>query len=302
MNDGYFIAFDEYDEPYIAHDSDSGWKKHKYLMKIPNALGDGKALYLYTQKEIDAWQNGKRRTLSNRIRDILGYDERDAAIDAHNVRKNANDALLYQNKKFNNRTRLSDKEASLYRRTQDRVAKADEQLYKAEKAYGRTAVGIFDKVKNFFGNAISKITGRSRKAEEVIEENADVKLSDIKEDSSAFYQAQKDRQTAAERKAEEARKIDSSAHYAAEKDQKETTKRSAQNQNGSTEKEDASDIKNMRKVAMQVLRGDLGNGQERVKKLTSMGYDPRTIQVIAGNLMWTPGMSDKALQDILKMI
>jgi hypothetical protein len=57
------------------------WDRHKYLEKVPDYFGPGKALYLYTQDEVNAFhgRNGNKagtRTLSNKIRDFLGYDER----------------------------------------------------------------------------------------------------------------------------------------------------------------------------------------------------------------------------------
>lgn len=41
-----------------------------------------------------------------------------------------------------------------------------------------------------------------------------------------------------------------------------------------------------REVAMGVLRGDYGNGQERKDRLAELGYDYDTIQWLAGNLEW----------------
>lgn len=303
MYDSYEIRFDEYDEPFLAHAS-GAWKDHKYLMKVPNAFGDGKTLYLYTQKEIDAWKNGKRRTLSNKIRDLLGYDERDRAIDARNEHENASKRFqsVAKNMGTTGNTKL---DSVRYNRSKERLNQTQAESEAADKAYKRSVVGILDSVKQFFGKALSSISGRNKVADEVIEENADVKLSSIKTDSSAFYQAQKDKDTEAQRKATQTRKVDSSAYYQAQKDLEAIKK----NQNGNSQKEDTSDIKNMRKVAMKVLRGDLGNGDERAKKLKAMGYDPKKIQVIAGNLHWSmenngsyEGISNQQLEDILKWV
>lgn len=307
MYDSYEIRFDEYDEPFLAHAS-GAWKDHKYLMKVPNAFGDGKTLYLYTQKEIDAWKNGKKRTLSNKIRDILGYDERDRAIDARNEHENASKRFQSVAKKMgtSGNTKL---DSVRYNRSKERLNQTQAESEAANKAYKRSVVGILDSVKQFFGDALSAIGGRSRKAEEVIQDNADVKLSSIKSDSSAHYQAQKDKDAEAQRQAELNKKADSSAYYQAQKDHQAAKKETLKNQNGNSQKEDTSDIKNMRKVAMKVLRGDLGNGEERTKKLKSMGYDPQKIQVIAGNLNWSmenngsyEGISNQELEDILKWV
>ena len=305
MQDFYTIRFDEYDEPFLAHAS-GGWKEHKYLMKIPNALGDGKTLYLYTQKEIDAWQNGHRRTLSNKLRDILGYDERDRAIDAGNEHENASKRFQSVSKSMgtSGNTKL---ESLRYTRSKDRLNQTKIESEAANRAYKRTVVGVLDSVKQFFGKALSAISGRNKVADEVIEQNADTKLSEIKSDlstegaraekfsekkttTSSSSQVQKDLSTAAAR-------------------QEQLNSPSTKNQNGSSQKEDTKDIKNMREVAMKVLRGDLGDGSKRVKELESMGYDPKLIQVIAGNLHWArenqgsyEAISNKQLEEILKMV
>lgn len=306
MQDFYTICFDEYDEPFLAHAS-GGWKEHKYLMKIPNALGDGKTLYLYTQKEIDAWQNGHRRTLSNKLRDVLGYDERDRAIDARNEHENASKRFQSVSKSMgtSGNTKL---ESLRYTRSKDRLNQTKTESEAANRAYKRTVVGVLDSVKQFFGKALSAISGRNKVADEVIEQNADTKLSEIKSDlstegaraekfsekktttTSAPSQVQKDLSTAAAR-------------------QEQLNSPSTKNQNGSSQKEDTNDIKNMREVAMKVLRGDLGDGSKRIKELESMGYDPKLIQVIAGNLHWArenqgsyEAISNKQLEEILKMV
>lgn len=43
-------------------------------------------------------------------------------------------------------------------------------------------------------------------------------------------------------------------------------------------------LEDMRKVALEVLRGDYGNGQDRIDWLKEHGYDPEIIQAMAGNL------------------
>ena len=111
MNDNdYIVMIDENGQPYLAHafgDSVRNfastvnrkirnnvgagnrykYKEHKYKERVDNYYGNGKHLYLYTDDEVRAFhgQNGNQRgsrTLSNRIRDKLGYDERIARDEA----------------------------------------------------------------------------------------------------------------------------------------------------------------------------------------------------------------------------
>lgn len=308
MSDSYEIRFDEYDEPFLAHAS-GGWKQHKYLMKIPNALGDGKTLYLYTQKEIDAWQNGKRRTLSNRLRDILGYDERDRAIDARNEHENAQKRFRSETAKTAGKPQITKLESMRYMRSKDREKQTRQESEAADKAYKRSVVGVLDTVKEFLGNALSSITGRSKKADEVIEKNADVPMTEVNKKMAASQSAAINAQTGSNQKAATPEaKMASSQNKAIEGSSGSSSQKgSAQNQNGSSE--DKNSIASMRKVAMKVLRGDYGNGSERAQKLRSMGYDPTKIQVVAGNLQWArdndgsyEAISDKELEDILKWV
>ena len=118
MNDNdYIVMIDENGQPYLAHafgDSVKNFastmnrkirnnvgkgsrasKDHKYLMRVDNYFAPGKHLYLYTQDEVNAYmgRNGNKagsRTLSNRIRDKLGWDERSARDDA---RANADSSI-----------------------------------------------------------------------------------------------------------------------------------------------------------------------------------------------------------------
>lgn len=111
MNDNdYIVMIDENGQPYLAHAFGDGvrnfastvnrkirnnvgkgnrynYKEHKYKERVDNYYGNGKHLYLYTDDEVRAFhgQNGNQRgsrTLSNRIRDKLGYDERIARDEA----------------------------------------------------------------------------------------------------------------------------------------------------------------------------------------------------------------------------
>lgn len=55
-------------------------------------------------------------------------------------------------------------------------------------------------------------------------------------------------------------------------------------------------LQEMRDVAIGVLRGDFGNGEERRKAIEEMGYDFELIQAMAGQLKWGGlGMSDEKL-------
>ena len=110
MNDNdYIVMIDENGQPYLAHAfgdrvknfattmnrkirnnvgaGSRARKDHKYIMRVDNYFAPGKHLYLYTQDEVAAFEgrNGNKkgsRTLSNRIRDKLGWDERSARDDA----------------------------------------------------------------------------------------------------------------------------------------------------------------------------------------------------------------------------
>lgn len=306
----YIIRFDEYDEPFLAHAS-GAWKDHKYLMKVPNAFGDGKTLYLYTQKEIDAYRNHGRRTLSNKIRDILGYDERDRRNDAGRARDSAQSALDRSQRNFeytrSNQNSNREKNLAVMRNrnaNQAAYQRSKTEFDEAESAYNKTILGKLEKVKKFFGNLLSSISGRNRAADEVIDENADVTMNEINKQMAESQSAAIDAQTGSNQRvaspeaktaASQNRTIEGSSGSVNDKAP------ASENQNGSKVKEDTSDIKNMRRVALEVLRGDHGGGEERVQKLISMGYDPKQIQILAGNLRWTPNMSDERLREILNM-
>ena len=80
MDNEYIILIDENGSPYLSH----AWGKredHKYKLRVDNYYGQGKHLYLYTDKEVAAFQkNGGKRNfvqrLQDRARDKLGWDER----------------------------------------------------------------------------------------------------------------------------------------------------------------------------------------------------------------------------------
>ena len=57
-------------------------------------------------------------------------------------------------------------------------------------------------------------------------------------------------------------------------------------------------LEEMREVALGILRGDYGNGEERRKAIEEMGYDYELMQAMAGNLKWGGyNMSDEKLID-----
>ena len=126
MNDNdYIVMIDENGQPYLAHAfgdrvknfastvnrkirNNVGarnrykYKEHKYKERVDNYYGNGKHLYLYTDDEVRAFhgQNGNQRgsrTLSNRIRDRLGYDERIARDEARaNSGSNESNRMRYK--------------------------------------------------------------------------------------------------------------------------------------------------------------------------------------------------------------
>ena len=59
MNDDYYIAFDEYGTPYIAH------MGPKYVMKVKEA---GRALYFYTIEAYKKWLKN-RQNKANKVND-----------------------------------------------------------------------------------------------------------------------------------------------------------------------------------------------------------------------------------------
>ena len=65
--------------------------------------------------------------------------------------------------------------------------------------------------------------------------------------------------------------------------------------------ESTKSLEDMRKVALEVLRGDHGNGSERVKWLEENGYDPELIQAMAGQLKWFGNnVSDEKLIELME--
>ena len=63
----------------------------------------------------------------------------------------------------------------------------------------------------------------------------------------------------------------------------------------------AKSLEDMRQVALEVLRGDHGNGQERIDWLKANGYDPELIQAMAGQLKWFgSNVSDERLIDLME--
>ena len=61
-------------------------------------------------------------------------------------------------------------------------------------------------------------------------------------------------------------------------------------------------LQEMREVAIGVLRGDYGNGEERRKMLEEMGYDYELMQAMAGDLKWGGlNMSDEQLIEWMEL-
>lgn len=61
-------------------------------------------------------------------------------------------------------------------------------------------------------------------------------------------------------------------------------------------------LQEMREVAIGVLRGDYGNGEERHKMLEEMGYDYELMQAMAGDLKWGGlNMSDEQLIEWMEL-
>ena len=60
------------------------------------------------------------------------------------------------------------------------------------------------------------------------------------------------------------------------------------------------DLEKLREVALGVLHGDYGNGDERRKMLEEMGYDFELIQAMAGQLQGMENMSDEQLMAMME--
>lgn len=173
----YVILIDENGQPYLAHSAVGdkirgamstinrkvrnnvgkgnryNYKEHKYLEKVPNYFPNGRALYLYTQDEVDAFhgRNGNKkgsRTLSNRIRDRLGFDERIERDEARAAKSSSR---------------------------QGRSKEADDALNRAQDAYSKTALGRLENlgssVRNTTLKAIRGAKNAGRKAAQWVDDH-----------------------------------------------------------------------------------------------------------------------------------
>ncbi len=50
----------------------------------------------------------------------------------------------------------------------------------------------------------------------------------------------------------------------------------------------AADLQQFEQVANAVVRGEYGNGSERMLRLTQAGYDPAVIQNLVNHMRWDP--------------
>lgn len=172
MNNDYILLIDEYGQPYLAHAWLRKGESHKYLKKIDNYYGKGKHLYLYTQKEVDAFQNpGKRKgkrnlfqRIKDRSRDILGWDERSDRETAKEAQNNARDAYGAANRRIEqikNQQRGNQSAASAASIEQKNAAKNYRKTTKeyrdAQDAYDKTLLGTIDKIKNHRNTPLSEV-------------------------------------------------------------------------------------------------------------------------------------------------
>lgn len=172
MNNDYILLIDEYGQPYLAH----AWLKKgeapRYKLKVPDYYGKGKHLYLYTQKEVDAFQNpGKRKgkrsifqRIKDRSRDILGWDERSDRETAKEAQNNARDAYGAANRRteqIKNQQRGNQSAASAasieQKNAEKNYRKATKEYRDAQDAYDKTFLGAIDKIKNYRNTPLSEV-------------------------------------------------------------------------------------------------------------------------------------------------
>ena len=172
MNNDYILLIDEYGQPYLAH----AWLKKgeapRYKLKVPDYYGKGKHLYLYTQKEVDAFQNpGKRKgkrsvfqRIKDRSRDILGWDERSDRETAKEAQNNARDAYGAANRRteqIKNQQRGNQSAASAasieQKNAEKNYRKATKEYRDAQDAYDKTLLGAIDKIKKHRNTPLSEV-------------------------------------------------------------------------------------------------------------------------------------------------
>ena len=125
----YILLFDESGQPYLEHAWLRKGETPKYKLKVDNYYGEGKHLYLYTDREVAAFKNRGKVTLSAKLKDRLGWDERSARDDAAAANKNASDAL---SKRATGENVL-------------RAEKAKKELARTQTAYENTFAGKAEK-------------------------------------------------------------------------------------------------------------------------------------------------------------
>lgn len=157
----YIIAFDAYGQPYLAHAWGSP-KNHKYLHREPDFYGPGKHLYLYTQKEVDAFKQGRKKgkrnlfqKIKDRSRDILGWDERsdrETAKEAQDSARNSYGAANRRTEQIKNQQRGNQRMASAaaieQKNAEKNYRKATKEYRDAQDAYDKTFLGTIDKIKD----------------------------------------------------------------------------------------------------------------------------------------------------------
>ena len=186
MDNQYLILVDENGQPYIAHAfsfrntfrnvgnavrntaSNVGRRArdtHKYIQKIAK---DGKTRYFYSQEEWEAYLRGdskKPTTIGGRIKDAVGYDERERRDQAK--REYESDMRSGKRMEDRGRTKLmaidsSSSNPNVHKEAEDALSlqkKGIDMQDKAQEKYGRTAdeydrtiLGTVEKITDRFSN------------------------------------------------------------------------------------------------------------------------------------------------------
>ena len=185
MND-YVIAFDASGQPYISHAfwnrNKGGQKKeHKYIQRIKDKNGLWR--YFYDQAEWDAYVRGdknKTTTLGGKIKDKLGYDERERKSNALHKLMDADDKKYAAEQEYNKaqenvdkyykfgsfiKRNISKKSAEEFEKARDKRDKAANEMWEAQREH--------EKADREYDNAIRKYKDTPLGKIDIARENLD---------------------------------------------------------------------------------------------------------------------------------
>ena len=111
------------------------------------------------------------------------------------------------------------------------------------------------------------------------------KAEEVKETATTTFKKAEATVAEAAKKTEEAAKAKAAEAKESINDTLQAAKAAREAEKAAAEKAAAEEAKKIEDLAKEVIRGDWGNGQERIDKLTAAGHDYKTVQAKVNELM-----------------